>query len=691
MSEIFYSQIDENLKAELNARAKAGKQDRSNAALDFMLGKIANVELVAYKNQEHKFNDSGSYLYKLGGREVIGKDYLPAGYLDPKRSLTTTDMRGSTISSGSRNNNTYKTPPFITSCNVSLNDHTMGTLNSATINITIPNPDYDLDFMESTFARPGRAVTLKIEYPESAVITKGKLGTKTTKPDIPSVTVDNNKLNTVIINALVISFELSYQTDATIAMTLHLRGTSNVYTDVSMLTDPDSATKNTETLPNDFYAKIYDDIKITLDEVREGNQSVEPHEAWDIPNNIDLPSTLSAIIKESVTSCFRSSNGWDKKERYYANLGLLVYYINSYILSKQKKFVPNAYIICDTTNCFSNYYEHLVSADPNNILIIPNHVYGKNVDGKDNYFLDKGKNFTGYDVFSDSFSNSTNFSYPSKIYVNLDYVNAILKELEANIKTYRVNDFLSRISAKINTATGGAINMQLISYPHDPDYLLFYDANFLGDKRIVIPYSVPMMANSLIGSIVSDFKFNAKLPSSMQGLMYTVNNSDTISEEQIAPYMNFMYNNSAVTRVGNIDTITGALNTKEAKELEEKYKASHEKYLAALKVAKQEFGDNKGNPAKQVQLQAALTKYIQYPSPSISKSNQMQSPVYPYEVEFTINGINGFRYGDVLEFNMLPSKYRTSTTFSIISITHNVTTAGEWSTNIKCIMRPKFD
>ena len=342
-------------------------------------------------------------------------------------------------------------------------------------------------------------------------------------------------------------------------------------------------------------------------------------------------------------------------------------------------------------NCFSNYYEHLVSADPNNILIIPNQVYGKNVDGQDNYFIAKGKKFTGFDVFSDTFSDESDFSYPSKIYVNLDYVNVVLKELEANIKTYRVNDFLSRISAKINTATGGAIDMQLISYPDDPDYLMFYDANYIGNKRAVIPYSVPMMANHKNGTIVSDFRFSAKLPSSMQGLMYTVNNSDTISEEQIAPYMNFMYNNSAVTRVGNTDTITGALNTKEAKELEEKYKASHEKYLAALKVAIQEFGDNKGNPAKQVQLQAALTKYIQYPSPSISRSNQMQSPVYPYEVDFTINGINGFRYGDVLEFNMLPSKYRTSTTFSIISITHNITTSGEWTTNIKCIMRPKFD
>jgi hypothetical protein len=284
-----------------------------------------------------------------------------------------------------------------------------------------------------------------------------------------------------------------------------------------------------------------------------------------------------------------------------------------------------------------------------------------------------------------------NYTLPSRIYINLDLINSITTKLKTNLKTYRVNDLLSAISVEINTSTGGAINLQLISYPDNPDYLLFYDANFLGDKKVVIPYSVPMMANHRHGTIVRDFKFSAKLPSSMQGLMYTINNSDTISEEQIAPYMNFMYNNSSVTRVGNTDTIQGALSTKESQELQNKYRESHDKYLAALKVAIQDFANAKGNTANRTKLQAALTKYIQYPKPSIEQSNQMQAPVYPYEVDFTIDGINGFRYGDVLEFNMLPSKYRTSTTFSIISISHSVTTAGDWTTNIKCIMRPRFD
>ena len=43
MSDIFYSQLDENLQRELDARAATGKINRSTNALNFMLGKIANV------------------------------------------------------------------------------------------------------------------------------------------------------------------------------------------------------------------------------------------------------------------------------------------------------------------------------------------------------------------------------------------------------------------------------------------------------------------------------------------------------------------------------------------------------------------------------------------------------------------------------------------------------------------------
>ena len=74
MSNIFYSNVDYNLRAELNARGKSGFR-RNNQDLDFMLGKIANVELIAYETGSSKANESG----RLGGRSVRGGRYVPNG------------------------------------------------------------------------------------------------------------------------------------------------------------------------------------------------------------------------------------------------------------------------------------------------------------------------------------------------------------------------------------------------------------------------------------------------------------------------------------------------------------------------------------------------------------------------------------------------------------------------------------
>jgi hypothetical protein len=65
--------------------------------------------------------------------------------------------------------------------------------------------------------------------------------------------------------------------------------------------------------------------------------------------------------------------------------------------------------------------------------------------------------------------------------------------------------------------------------------------------------------------------------------------------------------------------------------------------------------------------------------------------MFPWDVNFTIDGINGLRYGDVLKFNGLPTRYQANTVFSVISLTHNVSADGIWKTNVKCIMRPKIE
>ena len=69
----------------------------------------------------------------------------------------------------------------------------------------------------------------------------------------------------------------------------------------------------------------------------------------------------------------------------------------------------------------------------------------------------------------------------------------------------------------------------------------------------------------------------------------------------------------------------------------------------------------------------------------------MTAPIFPFEASVTLDGIHGFKYGDVLQFDALPLRYRMNTVFSIINISHTVNTTGEWITTLKCIMRPSID
>jgi len=696
MGQIFYSEVDKNLQKELNARGKAGKSDRTTKSLDYMIGKIANVELSAYKSQSYKPEE---LLHVLGGHTTRRGDYLPSGYLNPKRELlkisesdmnkngTNESAQYASIAKNSTkiSNNTYKIPPVITSCDISMNDHSHGLLNSATISITILNPDLDLDFMESIFAKPGRAVKLRIEYPDSAVITKSKLDNAVIKPTPPASAIVENelKMNAAHFNGLIISFGLSYQQDGSIDMTLHLRGTSAVHTDVTLLTNTSTETQTGEPIgPVNFYQTLMDEVKLEVDNrVKYVYQSVdklldETKTDYGIEHDNDRWSFVTNDTMHGATT------------EYYIMLGELIHRLNKYITVKVNGQSKNAYILCTDKYCFSNTYPDLVSIDPYNILIPGNYsVYGIDANNNNRYYSPFMSSDTNLSAIK---FNDKDQSYPTRIFINLQLVKSIIDKLKIEETTFKISDFLTTLSDKINVATCGAISLTMISHPTYTDTMLFYDKNFIGNSTVT-PYSIPMMANHPHGTIVTDFQFEAKLPSSVQGLMYAINSNPNASEEQIAPYMNFMYNNQLITRKDNVQITSSNVNSQsELKKLEEKYEKNHNDFKKALADAKKLFGDTPTSIELQEKLEGALKKYLQYPTHKLIDSSKLQSPVYPYEVSFTIQGVNGFRYGDSLQFDMLPQKYKTSTVFSIISIIHTINTSGEWTTAIKCIMRPKF-
>lgn len=155
MSNIFYSEVDPAVQLELNARGNAGK-NRTTADINFMVGKIANVQLTAYKSGSA---DPGTEVGFLGGSDVTVGRYLPSGengfLMNSKYTVTTLNLDQPivTSSTSSVDDNSRRIGPIITGVSVDIGDHSMGLLNKATVNITIPNPTRDLDQVESCGGR----------------------------------------------------------------------------------------------------------------------------------------------------------------------------------------------------------------------------------------------------------------------------------------------------------------------------------------------------------------------------------------------------------------------------------------------------------------------------------------------------------------------------------------------------------
>jgi len=777
--DIFYSQVDANLQKELRERARAGATDKTRTTkyMNYMLEKIANVEMVAYADNERKQVLTDSI---IGGLQQQGGSFLPSGPIgfltdrkyrvidntqpiynasaDPFRpqfvkNVIETDL----IDSSAR------TAPFITSMDISIGDNSNGLLNTADINITIPNPVKDLTFIESIYFRPGRHVSIRIQHPDSAVITNDTTGgfvTEDTMPSIrqlleiyPDLTVeqynDLRRMNSAIFNGVIVSFTFDYQKDLSVTATISMKGAAQMLSDISLIMNSNATPKldhrsfvgseiplslkmTNQRKPATLQSNVTNPFHKPLNTALSANQLIADSKNFDtetyrlksfyegLYTNVTNVTNINEI--KANTTKTKNKAGIAKlppsdpnlenecfviwgtpykgaEPQNYITLAYLIDYINTVLTSKLAGSANQPTIKCTANGnvCLSNSYEFLISSNPLNVYLHNNTKnYGKLVWLEDAKKTDTTKLFDACQ-FSAPNTNSKN----SLIFINMDIIQGIVQTLQQS-NSFKVSNFLQAISSEIYDATGHAIDMQLITHPdhvQTKDLLLFYDSKYLSFDKTesvsVEPFTIPMSIGNA-GTLVRDFKFSAKLPEDASSLAYVLNQDPSeISESDIAPYVNYMYTANSVTRSktadGIFETRGNLKNDAQIKQIEKKYADTYKKYNKQLIESIAEFGANPANIEKRAGMADALQKYIQFPKETIQASNQITAPIIPFDVEFTIDGVNGFRYGDVLTFSVLPDRYVVDTVFSIVNVTHNVDTAGMWTTTIRCIMRPKID
>lgn len=754
---IFYTAVDPNLQKELNARGLSGvNRNPSENDLQFMLEKIANVEIIAYDGD----NMSTSEVGKLGGTDVRSGRYLPTGtdgFLNDFKTYSTTqpeyNQTTNRFTDVTKNDNIDRTRligPYITAVDVTVGDHSMGILNKATINITVPNPIRDLDTIEDIWLRPGRYIAVFIVHPKTAVVsqkTTGGILTSGSLPDIeqlkkryPKWTIDEDRLkqlsyiNEFMFEGLITNFEFSYQPSGYVDITLSVTGTSNTYGDIKVFM-PDATNEKKEVEKTQKPAVLtnptYEPIIITPPANKNNPKSVDGTKSF----YQFLYDTVDTLIKDStgnstpagtgcipyvtkkgagtstdqyivygepyppvVTTNKANDNNATKFSRYIT-LGGLMQFINDYPLEFMSGAGMRAIIACNDIQCRSNYYANLVSCQPDSILLLPkdpNKKNDMNWYGSDPatsaVYYQKIKPETWSGVYEYDGTTSNGFIYPARILINLETIQDILLGAtgkdgkrsggitNGGTRGVSLNQFIAAISYEISSATGNAISMQLVTHPVQPTWLLYTDTKFVKSTSTVkadpvVPYSVPMFVSHPYGTIVHEFKLSATIPDSVKTLSYILNQPDGVSEEDIAPYINYMYNSKdAASRNKLID----------------EYSGRHKKAITDIMDSRAKFGQSPGVPELEEALRKSIKSYLKYPTNTILQTQQLTAPIFPFSAEFTIDGVNGFKYGDVLIFEVLPLKYRENVVFSIISINQKIDSNGKWLTAIRCIMRPNI-
>ena len=679
MSDIFYSQVEPQVAAELQARAAAGKNRRSDKELQFILGKVANISIEAYERDfllsSNRPDQQPMANGVIGGRTVTNSSFLPTG------------------PNGYLNNVSRRIPPVITAGSISISDASLGALNEATVNILVSDINGFEDF-EQVFLRPGRNIIMRLEHPESALLTENAV-IQVKQPKRRPVTeaadsailydTEPQKLNQVKFEGLITTFNTTWNADATITVTLNIRGRTSTFADIH-LSQFSNASENEQKKESPTFStskyKLYESESKTNPNNRTIITTIT-QDFEEVRNNSTNGSDISGTTRYLWGELFPvEDNDKSKKEDVISKfislstiIQKILVIIGSSGLSGKTPLDVGTLQLFDQTNG----YEQLKSADPTRVLLYQgtSQVQSSTYAGQ--------KALPWVTPVTDGFIRNE-IGYLENIFISITELEQIYKALEKS-KTITVKDFLNEISDTVKFLTGNAINLKLVpitiqgeqteSTQISFDILYFLDSNYEGSTQNksdpVDATKIPMFANNVNGTAVRNFNIKMQLPKSAASLAYVLNSDPAeISEESVTPFVSYMY-----------------ADEERKQQLEERFKELNKVATDELANAEKELMQEITSDSIRRMIKA-LKQYLKFPTNDIKTSNQLGRPIFDIEAEFEIDGLNGFRFGDVLNFEGIPNRYRKQAVFIIYNVTHNVKSDGEWTTTIRTRLRTKI-
>ena len=238
----------------------------------------------------------------------------------------------------------------------------------------------------------------------------------------------------------------------------------------------------------------------------------------------------------------------------------------------------------------------------------------------------------------------------SKIMINVRWINDTFRNLgTVNEKGERSADmtigkFLNDVFTMIYKNSAQLFKLTLVINPKLDTELLIVDSEYADEK--VTPYSISAVDQD---GIVRTMSLTAKIPSDMAAQAF-IKAQSTLSPGQ------------------------GLLTGRE----DEAAPAPDPLTLSQIKL---NVASNGLTDANSMELEAAIKQAL------LNKLGASAAPLFPLDFSCTLDGIEGFTFGNAITTNYLPAQYkRADIAFTVTTVEHNIS-GGDWTTTLNTVCR----
>jgi hypothetical protein len=281
-----------------------------------------------------------------------------------------------------------------------------------------------------------------------------------------------------------------------------------------------------------------------------------------------------------------------------------------------------------------------------------------------------------------------------EILLGVDYVKKTYKEFveenSANIPFKNITNFFEKLIKRVNEATGDAyqLTVQLIE-PREPSgkidssvgeikttIVSIEDTNLSKVHTDKVKENAYRFDATIFKPLIKNVSISSKPPGPMATAAYAQARSGNNAEGKVKP--------------SNSDVSTATLSEKATEEFEKELKDAED----ALKKDLELTGNVGFNDAWSERVRGNFVKVKKSKLKGDGKNGAhwLNEAVYPIDLTITIDGISGFKFGDVIRTSLIPKHYndKYDMVFTVTKISHSIKD-GTWETTLNTKSRISMD